>query len=114
MNEGTDVVAASLSPDDVGIDGAAVGSGPRVWTGLPVDVAVAPLCTGEGGSSSSSDSESSLSDMSPPTVDGLLNGESGLSGPSSSSPAATGIVLAIGSSRRTRLGKILTGDGRRS
>jgi hypothetical protein len=66
---------------------------------------------GEGGSSSS-ESESSLSEDAP-TVDGLLEGESGLSGPSSSSSGAA-TVLVVGFCRRTRLGKTVTGDGRRS
>ena len=42
------------------------------------------LCIGVGGSASSSDSDSSPSEATP-TVDALLNGESGLSGPSSTS-----------------------------
>ena len=73
------------------IEGGMVGSGPRVWTGRDD----APDSIGEGGSSSSSDSESSLEDDPPPTVEGLLNGESGLSGPSSSSspPSGRGIVV---------------------
>lgn len=73
------------------IEGGMVGSGPRVWTGRDD----APDSIGEGGSSSSSDSESSLEDEPPPTVEGLLNGESGLSGPSSSSfsPSGRGIVV---------------------
>ena len=92
VNEGTVVVEPLLSVTDVGIDTAAVEGAAKVVVGA----AVAPLSTGDGGSASSSDSESSLSDMSP-TVDGLLNGESGLSGPSSTSPPAAGIVLATGS-----------------
>lgn len=60
-----------------------------------------PLSTGEGGSSSAS--ESSPSDNAP-TVEGLLEGESGLSG----------TALAVGTCRLISLGIILTGDGRRS
>jgi hypothetical protein len=83
------------------------------------------LSAGEGGSfsSSESESESSLSEAAP-TVEGLLEGESGLSGPSSSSfsSSASGcsdafgaaIALVAGSCRRTRLGITFTGDGRRS
>lgn len=66
--------------------------------------------TGEGGSCSSSESES---DDSLPE----LSGESGLSGASASGcpvAAGTGAMLATASCRRTHLGKILTGAGRRS
>ena len=108
MKEGRVVVDVLLSVSDVGIDEAVL----EVASMAGADVAGAPLCTDERGSSSSSDSESSPSDV-PPTVDGLLNGESGLSGPSSSA-SATGIVLATESWRRTRVGKTLTGDGLRS
>jgi hypothetical protein len=110
VKEGTAVAELLFSDKEVGIDIAAVEVAtaaevaPTVEVALrvevasrvAVDAAVAPLSTGDGGSASSSDSESSLSDMSP-TVDGLLNGESGLSGPSSSSASAAGIVLATGS-----------------
>jgi hypothetical protein len=76
---------------------------------------------GEAGSFSSSESESSLSESSP-AIDGLLSGESGLSGPSSSSSSSFGAPDAVGTNillvaeacRRTRLGKTVTGDGRRS
>jgi hypothetical protein len=108
VKEGIVVAERSVSATDVGINMAAVEVASKVATGA----AVAPAPTGDGGSISSSDSESSPSDMSP-TVDGLLNGESGLSGPSPSAPA-TGIVLATGSTWRMRFGKTLTGDGRRS
>jgi len=110
VKEGTAVAELLFSDKEVGIDIAAVEAAPaaevaptvevalkvEVASRVAVDAAVAPLSTGDGGSASSSDSESSLSDMSP-TVDGLLNGESGLSGPSSSSASAAGIVLATGS-----------------
>ena len=116
VKEGTAVAELLFSDKEVGIDIAAVEVAPAVGVApaaevaptvevtlrvevasrVAVDAAVAPLSTGDGGSASSSDSESSLSDMSP-TVDGLLNGESGLSGPSSSSASAAGIVLATGS-----------------
>jgi hypothetical protein len=110
VKEGTAVAELLFSDKEVGIDIAAVEVAPaaevaptvevtlrvEVASRVAVDAAVAPLSTGDGGSASSSDSESSLSDMSP-TVDGLLNGESGLSGPSSSSASAAGIVLATGS-----------------
>lgn len=72
-------------------EGGMVGSGPRVWTGRDD----APDFIGEGGSSSSSDSESSLEDDPPPTVEGLLNGESGLSGPSSSSFCLSGRGIVV-------------------
>lgn len=68
----------------------------EVTMGAPVAVVGAPVSAGEGGSSSSSDSESL---------------ESGLSGPSSSS---LGAALAVGSCRLICLGKTRTGDGRRS
>lgn len=110
VKEGTAVAELLFSDKEVGIDIAAVEVAPaaevaptvevtlrvEVASRVAVDAAVALLSTGDGGSASSSDSESSLSDMSP-TVDGLLNGESGLSGPSSSSASAAGIVLATGS-----------------
>ena len=110
VKEGTAVAELLFSDKEVGIDIAAVEVATaaevaptvevtlrvEVASRVAVDAAVAPLSTGDGGSASSSDSESSLSDMSP-TVDGLLNGESGLSGPSSSSASAAGIVLATGS-----------------
>lgn len=98
VKEGTAVAELLFSDKEVGIDIAAVEVALRVEVAsrVAVDAAVAPLSTGDGGSASSSDSESSLSDMSP-TIDGLLNGESGLSGPSSSSASAAGIVLATGS-----------------
>lgn len=90
------------------MDDSAVGAG-----GSPCGGALGS-CVGEGGSASSSDSESSPSDRAP-TVEGLLNGESGLSGPSSSSSASgAGAALAAGSCRLAYLGKTLTGDGRRS
>jgi hypothetical protein len=68
-----------LAPIDANIDEALVAGATSVF----MAVGDALLFTGDAGSSSSSESESSLSD--PPTVDGLLAGESGLSGPSSSS-----------------------------
>jgi hypothetical protein len=87
---------------------------------------------GEGGSSSS-ESESSLSELAP-ADDALLRGESGLSGPSSSSffsppsgssssgssalgcseGAGAGTLVALVACRRTRLGTTITGDGRLS
>jgi hypothetical protein len=90
---------------------------------------------GEGGSSSS-ESESSLSELAP-ADDALLRGESGLSGPSSSSSsssfsppsgssssgssasgcsegAGAGTLVALVACRRTRLGTTTTGDGRLS
>jgi hypothetical protein len=99
--KGKDILLAPVVTCNAGMaaavldtEGAVVGSGPRVWTGrdgAPLSFKdEAPLFFGDGGSSSSSDSESSLSDD-PPTVEGLLNGESGLSGPSS----LTGIVVAV-------------------
>ena len=89
-NDGRDGDAVLLSDDR---RGALVESGPRVWIGWDSDL----LSDGDG-SSSSSESESSPSDSSP-TVEGLLNGESGLSGPSSSSSSSSsspgmGIVFA--------------------
>lgn len=72
---------------------------PLLPSSSDVDKAGAPLSAGDGGpSSSSSESESSSEDPAP-TVDGLLKGESGLSGPSStsSSGAAVEAALAAGS-----------------
>lgn len=97
---------------------------------VPCSVRGAPLSAGEGGSFSSSESESESDDSLPE-----LSGESGLSGPSASSPSAssssgssasgvsasgasvaagTGVLLATATCRRTCLGTIFTGDGRRS
>jgi hypothetical protein len=112
VNDGRDDAKLPLV---VGRDGAEVVVAPSVL----VVVKDAPFSTGDGGSSSSSDSESSLSDCSP-TVDGLLASESGLSGPSCSpypsfsSPSETGIALATASPRRTRFEMTFTGDGLRS
>ena len=109
-----------LPDDDVGRGGALVELGPRVFVDWDIELLVAvdwgiePLGGGECSSFSSSESESSLSD-SPPTVEGLLNGESGLSDPSFSfCPSVRGNVVAVPSPRRVSLGKIATGDGRRS
>jgi hypothetical protein len=109
--------------------GRLVGSAGCVEEGADTE----PLAAGEGrafsssffssSSSSSEESESSL-DEPAPAVEGLLSGESGLSGPSSSSSSSSpagGIAEPVGAEvvvlvacRRTRLGKIWTGDGRRS
>lgn len=109
VKEGIVLAGLLLSATGVDIDAAVV----EVVSKVAVAATVAPLSTCNGASASSSDSESSLSDISP-TVEGLLNGESGLSGPSSTSAPAAGIVLATGSTWRMRFGKTLTGDGRRS
>lgn len=116
-----DVMLVLLSPDGEG--------------NVPCSVRGAPLSAGEGGSFSSSESESESDDSLPE-----LSGESGLSGPSASSPSAssssgssasgasasgasasgasvaagTGVLLATATCRRTCLGTIFTGDGRRS
>jgi hypothetical protein len=90
------------APADIVLDAAATVAGDD-------DLIDGALFTVRCESSSSSDSESSLSE-SPPTVDGLLMIESGLSGSSiSSSP---GTMLATGVCRRTRVGNTVTGDGR--
>jgi hypothetical protein len=102
-----------LAPNVVGRDEAIVEGATSDF----VAVEDAPLFARDVGSSSS-ESESSLSD--PPTVDGLLAGESGLFMPPSSSSSSfpsslgAGIVLATGVPRRTCLGMTFTGDGRRS
>ena len=111
-----------LSKDARGIcDEAAVESGPSVCTTLDDDTAVDAAVDATGvelvaadfccffssfsfACSSSSESES-LSDDSEPLDDGLLPGEFGLSA------AADDVATP---SRRTRLGKIVTGDGRRN
>jgi len=118
---GTDEVFAEaliiLSKDARGIcDEVVVGSGPSVCTTLDdaaddatgEELVAADFCCLFSSfcfaSSSSSESES-LSDDSEPLDDGLLAGEFGLS-------AAADEVATP--SRRTRLGKIVTGDGRRN
>jgi hypothetical protein len=115
-----EIAIGMLAADEGGMDGS-IG-----WPDIAACEAGggAPLSTGDGGSSSS-ESESSLSEPAP-TVEGLLSGESGLSGPSSSSSssgsstsgisdaAAAGALLAVVACLRTRRGTILTGVGRLS
>jgi hypothetical protein len=111
VSAGTVDAKLLLAPIDVGIDEALVAGATSVF--MAVEDAL--LFTSDAASSSSeseSESESSLSD--PPTVDGLLAGESGLSGPSSSFSSRADIVLATGPPRGTFLGTTFTGDGRRS
>lgn len=96
---GNDVVLAADVEIDVNVGGA--------WLDVPDEV----LPWGDGDSSSS---ESELSDEDePPAVEGLLSGESGLSGPSPPSlPGPTAPRPA--SCRFACVAKILMGFGRRS
>jgi hypothetical protein len=105
-----EIAGGLFTADDAGKNDCAGCAG----TGGGSEGATVPLSTGEGGSpASSSDSESSPSNATP-TVEGLLPGESGDSGPSASSPPGiSGAMLAAASCRRMRLGKTITGDGRR-
>jgi hypothetical protein len=108
-----------LDAEDVPLDNVVVGSGPRV-AGAWLEVGDSLLFVAEGGSSSS-ESESSDDE---PADEGLLSGESGLSGPSSISFSSFSFLsfsdlvksVLLGSSACHLLifAAILIGEGRRS
>jgi hypothetical protein len=136
-----DTLCAAEEVESLPILGVGAIEAPEPFVGsagcVEVGAVTVPLAADEGGtfsvsffffffsssSSSSDESESSLDD--PPSADeGLLSGESGLSGPSSSSSSSSSFagtdamgdaaLLEVGAVRRTRLGTIRMGVGRRS